>query len=345
MSTAKFERLIDLIINEDQERAEQLFHEIVVEKSREIYENIIDEDMTTDFIDEISSEEQGMDDMMEDDEEFIDDEEIDGDYGVDEEDVEYDDEDEDFGDEEIDFDLEIDDDGEEEELEDRVVDLEDKLDELMAEFESMMNDSEEDVDVDVDVEDEVVDEGKRSRQEREGLKDLRKSKEMRRYAADDFDKVDEATKAKQEREGLKDLRKSKDERRQAAKDFDKVDKVAEATEMKKVPVTHHDGSDKSAERSPVDFNSGQKGMASHPVDFDMGGDLQQANGPKKPSNYGTKGEGEVKGAASFKNKIGGDAATGKGRGESTPKPVNKQPAGGDQRSPVPESRRNTRRKV
>jgi hypothetical protein len=310
MSTAKFERLIDLIINEDQERAEQLFHEIVVEKSREIYENIIDEDMTTDFIDEISSEEEGMDDMMEDDDEFIDDEEIDGDYGVDEEEVEYDDED--FGDEEIDFDLEIDDDDEEEELEDRVVDLEDKLDELMAEFESMMNDNEEDVDLDVDVEDEVVDEGKHSRQEREGLKDLRKSK---------------------------------DERRQAAKDFDKVDKVAEATEMKKVSVTHHDGSDKSAERSPVDFNSGQKGMASHPVDFDMGGDLQQANGPKKPSNYGTKGEGEVKGAASFKNKIGGDTATGKGRGESTPKPVNKQPAGGDQRSPVPESRRNTRRKV
>jgi hypothetical protein len=310
MSTAKFEKLIDLIINEDQERAEQLFHEIVVEKSREIYESIIEEDMTTDMIDEISAEEQGMDDMMEDDDEFIDDEEIDGDYDVEGE--------EDFGDEEVDFEMDMDDEGDmpADGLEDRVVDLEDKLDELMAEFESMMGDDadeeEVDVDMDVDVEDEMVDEGKHSRQEREGLKDLRKSK---------------------------------DERRQAAKDFDKVDKVAEAAEMKKVSVTHNDGSDKSAERSPVDANSGQKGMASHPVDFDMGGDLQQANGPKKPSNYGTKGEGEIKGAASWKNKVGGDTATGKGKGESTPKPVNKQPAGGDQRSPVPESRRTTKRRI
>ena len=44
MSTAKFEKLIDLIINEDQERAEQLFHEIVVEKSREIYESMMEDD-------------------------------------------------------------------------------------------------------------------------------------------------------------------------------------------------------------------------------------------------------------------------------------------------------------
>jgi hypothetical protein len=41
MSTAKFEKLIDLILNEDQERAEQLFHDIVVEKSREIYESLM----------------------------------------------------------------------------------------------------------------------------------------------------------------------------------------------------------------------------------------------------------------------------------------------------------------
>ena len=277
MSTAKFEKLIDLIINEDQERAEQLFHEIVVEKSREIYENIIDEDMTTDMIDEISSEEEGMDDMMEDDEEFTDDEEIDGDFDVDSE--------EDFGDEEVDLEMDVDSDhhddmGGNEELEDRVVDLEDKLDELMAEFESLMGDDGDDdeVDMEVDVED------------------------------DD-------------------------------------DMVAEATEMKKVAVTHNDGSDKSAERSPVDANSGQKGMASKPVNFDMGGDETVPTSPKKPSNYGTKGEGEIKGSASWKNKVGGDTATGKGRGESAPKPVNKQPAGGDQRSPVPESKRIVKKMV
>ena len=38
MDTKKFEQLMDLVINEDNERAQELFHEIVVEKSREIFE-------------------------------------------------------------------------------------------------------------------------------------------------------------------------------------------------------------------------------------------------------------------------------------------------------------------
>jgi hypothetical protein len=34
MENKKFEQLIDLIINEQEDRAKELFHEIVVEKSR-----------------------------------------------------------------------------------------------------------------------------------------------------------------------------------------------------------------------------------------------------------------------------------------------------------------------
>ena len=45
MDNKKFEQLIDLIINENEEQARELFHEIVVEKSREIYESIMDEEM------------------------------------------------------------------------------------------------------------------------------------------------------------------------------------------------------------------------------------------------------------------------------------------------------------
>ena len=59
MSAKKFEKLIDLIINEDQERAEQLFHEIVVEKSREIYESIINEDAIEGLEDEVSADDEG----------------------------------------------------------------------------------------------------------------------------------------------------------------------------------------------------------------------------------------------------------------------------------------------
>ena len=40
MST-KFEQLLDFLVNEEMEKANELFHEIVVEKSRTIYENLI----------------------------------------------------------------------------------------------------------------------------------------------------------------------------------------------------------------------------------------------------------------------------------------------------------------
>ena len=43
MST-KFEQLLDLLVNEDMEGANALFHEIVVDKSRDIYENLIAEE-------------------------------------------------------------------------------------------------------------------------------------------------------------------------------------------------------------------------------------------------------------------------------------------------------------
>jgi hypothetical protein len=139
MDNKKFEQLIQLITNENEEQARALFHDIVVEKSREIYESMMDEEMggglggqVGDFQDEIASEEQGM--TEEDDDGF-------GDLGADdgdEEEISLDGDEDDFGGEEGDFGAE----GGEEGLEDRVVSLEDKLDELMAEFEELMADEE-----------------------------------------------------------------------------------------------------------------------------------------------------------------------------------------------------------
>mgnify|MGYP003335398481 CR=1 FL=1 len=40
----KFEKLIEYIINDEDQKARELFHEIVVEKSRDIYESIMDEE-------------------------------------------------------------------------------------------------------------------------------------------------------------------------------------------------------------------------------------------------------------------------------------------------------------
>ena len=136
MDNKKFEQLIDMIINENDEQARSLFHDIVVEKSREIYESMMDEEQMDenmggqvgDLLDEIGHEEEG---MTEEDDEFADievgDEEGDDGFGDEEMGGE-----EDFGDEEG-----------EAGLEDRVVDLEDKLDELMAEFEELMGQEEE----------------------------------------------------------------------------------------------------------------------------------------------------------------------------------------------------------
>jgi hypothetical protein len=140
MDNKKFEQLIELIINENEEQARALFHDIVVEKSREIYESMMDEEMDEgmggqvgDLMDEINAEEAGG--MTEDEES---DEDV--------EDIEMDDEVEMDSDEDHHDDM-----GGNEELEDRVVDLEDKLDQLMAEFESIMGDEEgEEMDMEAD---------------------------------------------------------------------------------------------------------------------------------------------------------------------------------------------------
>jgi hypothetical protein len=129
MDIKKFEQLMDLVINEDNDRANELFHEIVVERSREIFESIMAEEdemeddvmeddmggQVGDLLDEINAEEAGVTEEEEDDFDFTDSEE----------DVELDGT-EDFGDEEG------------EEVEDAVIRIEDKLDQLMAEFEDIM---------------------------------------------------------------------------------------------------------------------------------------------------------------------------------------------------------------
>ena len=143
MDNKKFEQLIDLIINENEEQARALFHDIVVEKSREIYEDIMNDEMDEgmggqvgQMMDEISAEEEGM--TEEEDEE-----------------IDFDDD----GDEDI-IDIEADDEmGSEEGVEDRLVSIEDKLDQLMAEFEEIMgnNDDEMADDEMADADDEMAD--------------------------------------------------------------------------------------------------------------------------------------------------------------------------------------------
>ena len=152
MSKNQFEKLIEYVINDEDAKAKELFHQIVVSKSRQIYENIMQEDeleednamgeepteidtdmsegddmmggsQSGDMIDDVETEESGMHEG-EDDAEFDDEAESDG--------------------EDLTHDMEQDHDemgGEEAATKGDVMDLADKLDELMAEFEHMMGGS------------------------------------------------------------------------------------------------------------------------------------------------------------------------------------------------------------
>ena len=80
----KFEQMVERLTNEDRAGAEELFHEIVVERSREIYKSIIeseDED-DDDDLDEADKAEDDNDDLDEADKAENDDEDLDEMFGV-----------------------------------------------------------------------------------------------------------------------------------------------------------------------------------------------------------------------------------------------------------------------
>jgi hypothetical protein len=131
---SKFEQMLEHLINDNEAKARELFHDIVVAKSREIYENLLADDF----------EEEGTEEGMEmEPEEGM---------GYEEETMGGDETDDMLGDVESDDDMGADDDmggdefggddemgmGGEEELGDRLDDLEAELEALKDEFENLM---------------------------------------------------------------------------------------------------------------------------------------------------------------------------------------------------------------
>ena len=270
MDHKKFETLIDLIINENEEQARALFHDIVVEKSREIYEDIMSDEMDEgmggqvgQMMDEISAEEEG---MTEEEDEEID---FDGE-----------------GDDDI-IDIEADEEGSEEGVEDRLISIEDKLDQLMDEFEEIMGNNDDEM---ADADDEMAD------------------------ADDEMAMGDEEMAGEEE------------------------PAMMEAITLKKVSVTHGDNGQNTKSTSLQ--NSGQAGMDSRPVKF-SGASEAVPTGPKGASNFYSKGEGQVKGAGSFKNAPAQNNAD----LEKAPAPTKSQASGMNTKSPVAESRKPVKRKL
>lgn len=130
---AKFEQMLEYLINNDKSKAEEIFHDLVVAKSREIYENLLDDDIQVEETDEETEEdvEENFDFDM-DQEEAV---------GGDSADAMIDavtgDEGDEMGGDDMDMDM-GDEGGDEPATKDDVMDIKDALDDLKAEFEAML---------------------------------------------------------------------------------------------------------------------------------------------------------------------------------------------------------------
>ena len=288
--TSKFEQLIEYVINDDNEKARELFHNIVVEKSREIYENLMqeEEDIEEDMDETSGSASQDMMQEVETDESGMNE-------GDDEEGADFDDEEEpedDMGDEEGDEEgNEI-----EHDIEDRVVDLEDKLDELMAEFEELMGDQE-----GGDMGDELGgDEFDMEPVDGEVGGDA--------YADDDTSEFDED-------DGMD------------------MPMTTENVSLDKVAPPKH-GDNGANHRSPTTFNSGAHGMQGKPVrNVAAESNPDGTSAYRAPSSYADKGRGDLPGAGKFKNVPAKGGANSKLA--PAPKPHLSQATGVNTKTPFP----------
>ena len=257
----KFEQLIEYVINDEQDKAEALFHEIVVDKSKDIYEEIMAEESDAEKDDhaEKAGEEVKKDIEYDDKmDESVEESELGGsqvddlidEVEAEEEGVAFEDEEEEIA--MIDVDVEDDDD---EDLEDRVVGLEDKLDELMAEFEDLMGQVDDNTD---DIEG-----------EQDEISDIDSDTDMEQDEIDDMQaQMDEPVDVNVEVEGLE----------------ENVDLVAAPKPVTSTP----------ASKSPVAANSGQAGMDAHPVDFDDGNKGDQGRPTPKYVDQGNTTRPDVK---------------------------------------------------
>jgi hypothetical protein len=308
--TSKFEQLIEYVINDDEAKAKELFHDIVVEKSREIYENLMNEESDAEEDDhaeragkkvakdiEYDDKKDRTDEAEEEEEESIEEDmddtsgsasqdlmrEVETDEeGMNEEsDAEFDDEAEEDG-EDLTHDIEADHDAGEGDIEDRVVDLEDKLDELMAEFEALMGD---------EAGEEHGDEFDMEPMDGEVGGDA--------YADDDTSEFEDVP-------------------------------MSENISLAKVQAPTH-GDNGANSKSPVAANSGAAGMAAKPVrNTASEANPDGTSAYKAPTSYADKGRGNLPGAGQFKNVPAKNGS----KLEAAPKPKFDQ-GGQNTRTPFP----------
>ena len=312
--TSKFEQLIEYVINDEEAKAKELFHDIVVEKSREIYENLMNEESDAEEddhaekaaekvkkdieYDDAKDKKERADESEMDDEESIEEDmgdtsgsasqdlmrEVETDEeGMNEEsDAEFDDEAEEAGDD-VTHDIEADHDAEDGDIEDRVVDLEDKLDELMAEFEALMGD-------------EAIEGG----DDEFDMEPVDGEVGGDAYADDDTSEFQDMP-------------------------------MSENISLAKVAAPTH-GDNGANSKSPVAANSGAAGMAAKPVrNTASESNPDGTSAYKAPTSYADKGRGNLPGAGQFKNVPAKNGS----KLEAAPKPTLAQATGVNTKTPFP----------
>ena len=311
----KYEQLIEHIINDDEAKARALFHDIVVEKSRDIYESLMDEEYTEEsiggnqvqgLVDEITMDEtngigEGDDEM---DHEFSldsdDGDEVSGNLGGE------------FG-------------GEEEDLESKVMKLEDELEALRAEFEEIISGE-----AGEEEHDDMLDMG-----DDEGIEDEEDEEDEESDEEDMFEAKDKEDKEDKEEDDEKEMTESRqaNRRNMSAVDImrEYVEKISAPSNTEFTPVGTGDGGDKPAgnTKNPL---AGKNDMGGTTQNIAKGGQGADANpdgtSPKmKADGKLVKNPQEIDVAKRNVNKPGGNkgaqdwygtkAAAKKGEGQTT----------------------------
>lgn len=294
---SKYEQLIEFIINEQEDQARELFHQIVVEKSREIYESIIDEQDLEEIggnpvegmMDEVTMDQVG---MAEDDE-----------VGMDEPDMDMGD---DMGDDmeaELDMDMGAEDGDASGALADAKEDIDAIFDRLMSQLggeEEMDMDAGEE-EMDMDSEEDFGD---------EDTDELQEASEDDDEEDDDEEDLQESSHAKKE-EMLKDKKGKDGKRKMTEAEWlrEYVDQIGEIYSQEPAQEEGHEvGAGKKAK---VDKASTAVGPG-----VNMGGNVVKTKGGEQnpdgkqtpePNNEYTKGKGNLPHAGKYQNTPGGNA--------------------------------------
>jgi hypothetical protein len=286
----KYEQLIEFILNEQEDKASALFHEIVVETSRGIYENLIDEDdlsevggnQVDDLVDEVTMDEQGMAEAEDDEFEI------------------------EMGDDDMDMDMDSDaggddhhaDVGGDEAIEDRVMDLEDALDELKSEFDALMGDGDDNMD-NMDDMDNMDSEEEMMEADDEDTSDYNNE------ASEDDDMEESVQEAKMSKKD-KMLKDKKEPKKMTESEWirEYVEKMGDIYQQEPAKGEGKEvGKGGSATVATKSIVAGKNNMGGTTQNIARGGaEYDPDNKPvPQPNNQYTKGKGNLPGAGQFKN--------------------------------------------